>query len=182
MGPNNLCCVTRHFLFCPYVPMSVYVTVYKYKILASLSTVFIKGHIELPQVLKCPCRTSFFTHVGPYNAQGLRNKFGLFSSYISDNRPDIVCVSETWLDDEVMDAEVECPGYRVFRRCRNLKDYPEGMFSQSTRGGVLILVKSDLNPTQANLLDFGTEIIWVYINSFTASAVLLLKPWLPLWA
>ena len=97
----------------------------------------------------------------------------MFSSYISDNRPDIACVSETWLDDEVMDAEVECPGYRVFRRDRNLKDYPEGMFTQSARGGVLILVKSDLNPTQANLLDFGTEIIWVSINPSGANSLLL---------
>ena len=37
-----------------------------YKTFASLSTVFIKAHVGLVQLLKWPCRTSFFTHVEPY--------------------------------------------------------------------------------------------------------------------
>ncbi len=37
-----------------------------YKSLTSLSTVFIKAHVELLQLLKWLCRTSFFTHVEPY--------------------------------------------------------------------------------------------------------------------
>ncbi len=60
MGPNNLCYVTRHFLFFPYVSITFY------KTLRSLSTAFIKGHVGLLQLLKWPCRTSFFTHVEPY--------------------------------------------------------------------------------------------------------------------
>ncbi len=36
-----------------------------YKTLTSLSTVFIKGHVRFLQLLKCQCRTSFFTHVEP---------------------------------------------------------------------------------------------------------------------
>ncbi len=36
-----------------------------YKTLMSLSTVFIKGHVGLLQLLKSLCRTSFFTHVEP---------------------------------------------------------------------------------------------------------------------
>ncbi len=37
-----------------------------YKTLTSLSTVFIKGHVGLLQLLMSSCRTSFFTHVEPY--------------------------------------------------------------------------------------------------------------------
>ncbi len=37
-----------------------------YKTLMSLSTVFVKAHVGLLQLLKWPCRTSFFTHVEPY--------------------------------------------------------------------------------------------------------------------
>ncbi len=65
MGPNNLCYVTGHFLFSPYV---LHVTFYK--TLTSLSTVFIKGHVGLLQLLKWLCRTSFFTHVEPYVCVG----------------------------------------------------------------------------------------------------------------
>ena len=36
-----------------------------YKTLTSLSTVFIKGHVGLLQLLKWPCHTSFFAHVEP---------------------------------------------------------------------------------------------------------------------
>ncbi len=57
MGPNNLCYVTRHFLYFPMSPCHFY------KTLTSLSTVFIKGHVRLLQILKCSCRTSFLTHV-----------------------------------------------------------------------------------------------------------------------
>ncbi len=41
-----------------------------YKTLTSLSTVFIKGHIELLQLLKWPCHTSFFTHIEPLRSIG----------------------------------------------------------------------------------------------------------------
>ncbi len=35
--------------------------------MTSLSTFFIKGHVGFLQLLKWPCRTSFFTHVEPYH-------------------------------------------------------------------------------------------------------------------
>ena len=59
MGPNNFCYVTRHFLF---FSICRHVTFYK-TLPGSLSTVFIKAHVRLLQLLKWPCRTSFFTHV-----------------------------------------------------------------------------------------------------------------------
>ena len=78
MGPNILCYVTRHFLFCPYVALSLFIrpwrhfTCYMYNLenkqqqQQQLSTVFIKGNVWLLQLLKWPCRTSFFTDVEPY--------------------------------------------------------------------------------------------------------------------
>ncbi len=66
-------CHTSLFIFslCPHVTF--------YKTLTSLSTVFIKGHVGFLQLLKWPCRTSFFTHVEPYfsdYAQLFFNKVG----------------------------------------------------------------------------------------------------------
>ncbi len=58
VGPNNFCYVTRQgtsrFI------VSLYPHVTFYKTLTSLSTVFIKGHVGFLQLLKWPCRTSFF--------------------------------------------------------------------------------------------------------------------------
>ncbi len=45
-----------------------------YKTLTSLSTVFIKGYIGVLQLLKWPCRTSFFTHVEPCHWCGTVSK------------------------------------------------------------------------------------------------------------
>ncbi len=59
MGPNNLCYVTRHFYFFPYVAMSLFIRPWRHFL------VFIKAHVGLLQLLKWPCRTSFFTHVEP---------------------------------------------------------------------------------------------------------------------
>ncbi len=57
---GSACYVTHHFLLslCPRVTF--------YKTLMSLSAVFIKGHIWFLELLKWPCRTSFFIHVEPY--------------------------------------------------------------------------------------------------------------------
>ncbi len=58
MGPNNLCTSLFIFSLCPHVTF--------YKTLTSLSTVFIKGHGFVVELLKWPCRTSFFTNVEPF--------------------------------------------------------------------------------------------------------------------
>ncbi len=50
MGPNNLCYVTLHFLFFPYVPMS-------------LSTVSTKGQVGFLQTFKVAMSHFVFTHV-----------------------------------------------------------------------------------------------------------------------
>ncbi len=66
MGPNKLMpCHTSLFIFslCQHVTF--------YKILTSLSTVFIKGHVGFLQLLKWPCHTLFFTHVEPYIGEGI---------------------------------------------------------------------------------------------------------------
>ncbi len=50
--------VTFYFSLCHHVTF--------YRTLTLLSTVFIKGHVGFLQLLKWPCRNSFFTHVEPY--------------------------------------------------------------------------------------------------------------------
>ncbi len=50
MGSNNLCYITHHFLFFPYVPIMTHVTFYKTFVRVT-STIFIKGHVGFIQIL-----------------------------------------------------------------------------------------------------------------------------------
>ena len=54
---------------------------------------------------------------------------------------DLVCICETWLNDTVLSTEL-IQGYSIFRRDRACK----------TGGGVLIAVKSDLQPYAVTIL------------------------------
>ncbi len=60
-----------------------------YKTLTSLSTVFIKGHVGLLQLLKWPCRTSFFTHVEPYKVESVPLYFKSTELSVGDCLTDI---------------------------------------------------------------------------------------------
>ncbi len=60
MGPNKKLCRMSLFIF----TLCRHVT--SYKTLTSLTIVCIKPHVELQQLLKWPCLTSFFTHLEPY--------------------------------------------------------------------------------------------------------------------
>ena len=95
------------------------------------------------------------------NAQGLYSKFALLSATIEEDDPDIITITETWLDSTITDAEFTPRGYTCFRKDRNPSDYSENTYSNLRRGGVLLLVKQNLNPTHYEKGDTDAEIIWV---------------------
>ena len=99
-----------------------------------------------------------------FNAQGLIHKFDHLSSFVADNDPDIVIITETWLDPEILDSEFTPDGYKVFRKDRDINIYPIGTYQAKNRGGVLILVKAELNPVKEPNGDVDAEIIWIRIN------------------
>ena len=99
-----------------------------------------------------------------FNAQGLTNKFAQFKDFIFQHNPDILVVTETHFNEDVLNSEFCPPGYVCFRKDRKLHFYTEGTYTQSNRGGVLILVKSFLNPTPYTEGDVDAEILWVNIN------------------
>ena len=99
-----------------------------------------------------------------FNAQGLYSKFAPLSTFIADNNPDIVVITETWLTSDVNDTEFTPDGYCCFRKDRDILNYSPRTYQKSDRGGVLILVKSALNPVSYNEGQVDAEIIWVQIN------------------
>ena len=64
-------------------------------------------------------------------------KVSLLSAYISVNKFDIICLSETYLNSKIPsdDKNLEMPGYNLVR-----EDYP----SNSKRGGICVYYKSSL--------------------------------------
>ncbi len=87
-----------------------------------------------------------------FNARSLKNKLSEFNIMLKHEKPDIVMVTETWLDDSVTDSLL-CNGadYSIFRNDRG-----------SVGGGVVIFTKnqsvmscqclSHLNMTYSRLL------------------------------
>lgn len=73
------------------------------------------------------------------NARGLRSKTTLFYRNVCATNYDIIVITETWLLDSVLDAELFDSRYVVFRRDRNYT-----ITRQSRGGGVLIAVRRDL--------------------------------------
>ena len=78
------------------------------------------------------------------------NKLIEFQAYIYSNKPDIICLSETWLWGEFGDSEILSPeNYKIFRLDRSRKTHAIDRSNPETfreKGwGVLIAVRADLD-------------------------------------
>lgn len=91
---------------------------------------------------------------------------------MSSSSSDIVCVTETWLDKNVSDHEFLPDGYTVFRKDRDISFYQEGTYSASDRGGVLILVKNNLNPVIVHE-EVQAELCWINVTPVTNVTILV---------
>jgi len=67
------------------------------------------------------------------------NKLDLLAATVCDLKPDILGVTESWANDNVLDSELQLQGYQLFR-C----DRP----SNNRGGRVLLYVKSSSNPIE----------------------------------
>lgn len=73
------------------------------------------------------------------NAQSLcarqSTKFDEFKSCFTDSKLDLICVTETWLHDGILDGIITLDGYKMIR---NDRKYCRG-------GGICIYYKTDLD-------------------------------------
>lgn len=77
------------------------------------------------------------------NAQSVRSKFDEFECYVALEKPDIICVTETWVSEEVNGdrlKDFELQGYNMFSYCREARQ----------GGGVLVYVNSLYSPIEVN--------------------------------
>lgn len=73
------------------------------------------------------------------NVRGLNSKTKEFYLSSSASDYDVICLTETWLNTSVFDAELFNPNYTVYR-----VDRSPANSSKSKAGGVLIAVKSHI--------------------------------------
>lgn len=71
------------------------------------------------------------------NVRSLRSKVDEVGVVSRTNNVSVVCLTETWLDDEISDSYVGIPGYFIIRRDRTSTVRDHG-------GGVSVYVKEDM--------------------------------------
>ena len=87
------------------------------------------------------------------NARSLLGKMDQLRLLCEPNGADIITLSETWLNKDIDDSEIELPGYSIIRRDR----------SERTGGGVIIYIREGLVFSERNDLH-NNEAIWIQVN------------------
>ena len=85
------------------------------------------------------------------NVRSLTNKMDDFEAVVRLNNPDVVCVTETWLSEDIPSEAVSMNGFSLFRKDRNRQG-----------GGVACYVKCDVACTRLQSFDVpGLETLWL---------------------
>ena len=90
------------------------------------------------------------------NVRSLLGKMDQLRLLCDRNGADIITLSETWLNKDIDDSEIELPGYSIIRRDR----------SERTGGGVIIYIREGLVFTERNDLHNNNEAIWNSLQAF----------------
>lgn len=95
------------------------------------------------------------------NARSLINKIENFNWLIECHDPSVICVTETWLTESILDHEFLPPGYAVLR-----KDRPCGR-----GGGVALFIKSGIEFSLLEELP-NVESIWCKLKLYDLAIVI----------
>ena len=103
------------------------------------------------------------------NARSINNKLSNLKALLHIEKPDLLAVTETWLSDFVLDAELQVPGYNFFRKDRKGR----------RGGGVLLFIKDDLKVEHLeNFSANEVESIWclLKLNNISTRLGLFYRP------
>lgn len=95
------------------------------------------------------------------NVRGLKSKLEDTCVNLLSCDYDIICLTETWLNDSVTNAELFGTGFKyfVYRKDRNLTFY-----EKDDDGGVLIAVKTSLRSIMLDVSDTPAEDLTIRVN------------------
>lgn len=104
-----------------------------------------------------------------FNARSLFNKIDDLRLRASKFAPDVICISESWLDSSIHDGSVSIPNYNLVRSDRDIHG-----------GGVAIFCRSDINVTVVSscVVDqINSNILCCYLHEFDAHICVIYHPY-----
>jgi exonuclease III len=75
------------------------------------------------------------------NCQSLIAKKAAWIDLLESSQPDVIIATETWLDSEVTDAELECSDFTIYRKDR----------AKGKHGGTMIAINNNINSSPVNI-------------------------------
>ena len=102
-----------------------------------------------------------------FNARSIVNKHEELELYINDEDIDIIGITETWLNSEISDSEINLDGYTIFRKDRDHANKTRG-------GGVALYVRSELSCVRRDdIVEVNfPETLWCNIDSNKESTLI----------
>ena len=98
------------------------------------------------------------------NCRGTLGKIEEIYQFIEENDPDVLCISESKLDESMPDRSCEPPGFKIIRKDRSEK-FKEKYNMTGLGGGVAILHKKGLKvEIFSKNKEESEEILWVYVK------------------
>ena len=91
------------------------------------------------------------------------NKLDVLAAMVSDLKPDILGITESWATDSILDCELQLAGCQMFRCDRQ---------SEHRGGGVLLYVRSSLQPIEFHTKSQYGEHVWCQIGGSASRCVL----------
>jgi hypothetical protein len=88
------------------------------------------------------------------NFQSIKNKIAELNAIVDEYQPDIIVGTETWLNSNILNAEIVPQGYMIHRRDRKADSH----------GGVILIYKKEMAVTRKTELETEGENIWCQVN------------------
>ena len=102
-----------------------------------------------------------------FNARSLLPKFDELSLLTDSHRPDVICITESWLCPDILDSEISISGYQTMRLDRN----------RHGRGVLMYVLDKDIVkrlPSHASLELLTVTLIMVIIDLVCHCFIILL--------
>lgn len=105
------------------------------------------------------------------NARSFSNKVDEFSIILSEKKPDICAITESWLDLDLPDSAIAVPEYSIIRRDR------DGQMG----GGILCYIRSNysysiIDDISLPILNSRTEFLVFYVEDLTTLLIVIYHP------
>ena len=129
----------------------------------------IDGILSQMRGMKCKSsifqKSPHFVNILCHNIEGLRCNFRGFCNHHFTNKADLICLSETWLNENENDQqEIEMSGYKLLHKTRSSSFMPNHILKTKKGGGVAVYVRENFSirridiSTQLNLEYLAVEI------------------------